>query len=142
MMKNKIAKSIVMTVLGLLVLIAGLLAVKLLDLGSHAAPYLCVGLGCGVFGQGIGELLTRWSEKGHPEIARQREIEENDERNIALRDRAQAKAYRMMIPVFGALFLSFGLMNVELRVILLLVAAYLYICGCSVYYSAKYRKEM
>lgn len=140
-MKNKV-KSTIITAIGLLVLVAGLLAVKLFDLGSQTAPYLCVGLGCGVFGQGLGELITRWSEKRHPEIARQREIEKNDERNIALRDRAQAKAYRIMIPVFGALFLAFGLMNVELRVILLLVAAYLYICGCSVFYNVKYRKEM
>ena len=141
-MRNSKAKSTTITVLGLLVLAAGLLAVKFFNLGSSAAPYLCIGLGCGVFGQGLGELITRWSEKRHPEIVRHREIEENDERNIALRDRAQAKAYRIMIPVFGALFLAFGLMNVELRVILLLVAAYLYICGCSVFYSVKYRKEM
>ena len=140
-MKNK-TKSTVLTVVGLLVLAAGLVTIKMYALGTQAAPYLCIGLGCGVFGQGLGELLTRRSEKGHPELARQREIEENDERNIALRDKAQAKAYRIMLPVFGALFFAFGLMQVELRVILLLVAAYLYICGCSVYYSVKYRKEM
>ena len=141
MKKNKV-KSTILTAVGLLVLIAGLLAVTLFDLGNQTAPYLCVGLGCGVFGQGLGELITRWSEKRNPETARKREIEENDERNIALRDRAQAKAYRIMIPVFGALFLAFGLMNVEIKVILLLVAAYLYICGCSVFYNVKYRKEM
>ena len=140
-MKNK-TKSTVLTVVGLLVLAAGLVTVKMYEFGTQAAPYLCIGLGCGVFGQGLGELLTRRSEKGHPELARQREIEENDERNIALRDKAQAKAYRIMLPVFGALFFAFGLMQVELRVILLLVAAYLYICACSVYYSVKYRKEM
>lgn len=140
-MKNK-TKSTVLTLIGLLVLAAGLVTVKMYELGTQAAPYLCIGLGCGVFGQGLGELLTRRSEKGHPELARQREIEENDERNIALRDKAQAKAYRIMLPVFGALFFAFGLMQVELRVILLLVAAYLYICACSVYYSVKYRKEM
>ena len=141
-MKNSKVKSTIITLLGLLVLAAGLLAVKFLDLGSLTAPYLCIGLGCGVFGQGLGESIARRSEKKYPEIARQRKIEENDERNIALRDRAQAKAYRIMIPVFGALFLAFALMNVELKVILLLVAAYLYICGCSVFYSVKYRKEM
>ena len=140
-MKNK-TKSTVLTVIGLLVLAAGLVTVKMYELGTQTAPYLCIGLGCGVFGQGLGELLTRRSEKGHPELARQREIEENDERNIALRDKAQAKAYRIMLPVFGALFFAFGLMQVELRMILLLVAAYLYICACSVYYSVKYRKEM
>ena len=141
-MKNNNVKSTIVTVIGLITFVAGLLAVKHFNLGNQTAPYLCIGLGCGVFGQGLGELITRRSEKRHPEIARQREIEKNDERNIALRDRAQAKAYRMMIPVFGALFLAFALMNVELRVILLLVAAYLYICGCSVYYNIRYGKEM
>lgn len=141
-MKNNNVKSTIVTVIGLIIFVAGLLAVKHFNLGNQTAPYLCIGLGCGVFGQGLGELITRRSEKRHPEIARQREIEKNDERNIALRDRAQAKAYRMMIPVFGALFLAFALMNVELRVILLLVAAYLYICGCSVYYNIRYGKEM
>lgn len=135
-------KDTLLTVAGGLLLIAGLLIMKLFDLGNHAAPYLCIGLGCGVFGQGLGDLIARRSEKNHPEQARRREIEQNDERNIAVRDRAQARAYRIMVPVFGALFLALGLMNVELRVILLLVAAYLFICGCSVYYTAKFTKEM
>ena len=73
---------------------------------------------------------------------KQIKIEENDERNIALRNRAQAKAYNIMLPVFGSLFLAFALMNVDLAVVLLLVAAYLFICGCSVYYYAKYSKQM
>ena len=47
-----------------------------------------------------------------------------------------------MFLVFGALFLVFALMETELRVVLLLLAAYIYICGCSVWYSVKYRKEM
>lgn len=140
-MKNK-GKSMALTVIGLLLLAAGLFTVKFFDLGHQTAPYLCIGLGCGVFGQGLGELITRWSEKGHPEITRRREIEQQDERNIALRDRAQAKAYRIMVPVFGALFFAFALMEVEVRLILLLVAAYLYICGCSVYFYAKNEKEM
>ena len=121
---------------------AGLLIIKRFDMGSQAALYVCVGLGCGVFGQGLGELLTRRREKENPEAARQREIEENDERNIVLRDRAQASTFRVMIPVFGTLFLALALMETELRVVLLLVAAYIYICGCSVWYSVKYRKEM
>ena len=141
-MKRNTIKSAVITAVGLLMLFSGLLIVKRFNLGSQTAPYLCIGLGCGLFGHGFGELLTHWSEKDNPEITRQREIEENDERNIALRDRSQAKAFRIMIPVFGILFFAFSLMNVELRVILLLVAAYMYICGCSVYYNVKYRKEM
>lgn len=139
---NKNMKFVLFTVLGVLLCAAGILTIKRFDPGSQSAPYVCLGLGCGVFGQGLGELLTRRREKENPEAARQREIEENDERNIALRDRAQAGAFRVMIRVFGALFLALALMEVELRVVLLLVAAYIYICGCSVWYSVKCRKEM
>ena len=139
---NKNMKSVLFTVLGALLCAAGILTVKRFDLGSQSAPYVCLGLGCGVFGQGLGEHLTRRREKKNPEAARQREIEENDERNIVLRDRAQASTFRVMILVFGALFLALALMETELRVVLLLVAAYIYICGCSVWYSVKYRKEM
>ena len=141
-MKNKRTKNIILTVVGLLLMTAGVVAVKCFDLGNIAAPYVSIGLGCGIFGQGLGELITLRSEKGHPEITRQREIEEHDERNIALRDKAQARAYRTAKMIFGSLPVAFALMNVELRVVLLLVAAYLYVCGCSIYYSAKYRKEM
>lgn len=136
------SKNIVLSVIGLILFVAGLLAMVFFDLDGRTAPYLCIGLGCGVFGQGLGDLIACRNEKRNPEVARQREIEENDERNIALRDKAQAKAYRMMIPVFGVLFLVFALMKVEFKVILLLVAAYLFICGCSIYYNIKYSKEM
>lgn len=141
MKKNKISDKM-LTAIGLVLLIAGLLIIRLCDIGNQSAPYLCVGLGCGIFGQGLGELITRRTEKGQPELAHRREIEENDERNLVLRDRAQAKAYRMMVPVFGALFFAFGLMGVSIKVVLLLVAAYLFICGCSVYYRVQFEKEM
>lgn len=139
---NKKAINIVLTVLGLLLLAGGLASMKLFDLGENVLPYLGIGLGCGLFGQGFGELIARRSEKNHPEAARQREIEENDERSIAVRDKAQSRAYRVMIPVFGALLIAFALMNVELKVVLLLAAAYLFVCGCNIYYSVKYGKEM
>ena len=139
---NKTMKFVLFAVLGVLLCAAGIFIIKRFELGSQSAPYVCLGLGCGVFGQGLGELLSRRSEKEDPEAARQREIEENDERNIVLRDRAQAGAFRVMIRVFGALFLALALMETELRVVLLLVAAYIYICGCSVWYSVKYRGEM
>ena len=44
--------------------------------------------------------------------------------------------------IFGALMLAFVLMQIELAAILLLVAAYLFIVGCSIYYRSKYEKEM
>ncbi len=126
---------------GLAILIAGLWLLKAGVADKQIAPYLCIGFGCGIFGHGVGEILGRRRGKRATETARQMAIEENDERNIAIRNRAQAKAYNVMLPVFGALFAAFGLMEVDMTVILLLVAAYLFVCGCSIYYRIKYEKD-
>lgn len=131
----------VFAILGFAVFAAGLLLVKTAG-ESNIAPYLCIGFGSGIFGHGVGEILSRRAAKKAPEAARQREIEENDERNVALRDKAQAKAYNIMLPVFGALFIAFALMGVELRVVLLLIAAYIFVCASSIYNRIKLEREM
>lgn len=132
----------ILAAMGFAMLAAGVWLLKTGQNDSGIAPYLCVGFGCGIFGQNVGELLSRHAVRKNPEIAKQLEIEKKDERNTALRNRAQAKAFNIMLPVFGALFVAFGLMGVEMRVVLLLMAAYLFVCGCSIYYRIKYEREM
>lgn len=104
-------------------------------------PYVCIGLGSGMFGGGMGELIGRRALKNSP-AAKQMEINKNDERNVAISTRAKAKAYDMMVFVFGALMLAFALMETELTVVLLLVFAYLFTIGYGVYYRFKYDREM
>ena len=36
--------------------------------------YVCIGLGAGLFGQGTGELVSRWALRNSPEIRKQLEI--------------------------------------------------------------------
>lgn len=114
--------------------------------GSQAAlmalPYVCIGVGCGAFGHGMGNIIGRKALKNNPSIQKQMEIDKNDERNVAISNRAKAKAYDFMIFVFGALMVSFALMGVELVAVLLLVFAYLLVVGFSVYYHCKYNREM
>ena len=105
-------------------------------------PFVCLGIGCGAFGHGMGDLLSRKALENDPELARSLVIEQQDERNIALANRAKGKAFDIMIYVYGALLVSFGLMGVALAPLLLLVFAYLLVVGCSVYYRVKYEKEM
>ncbi len=69
------------------------------------------------------------------------EIELKDERNIAIGQKAKAKAYDLMLFVYGALLLAFVLMRVELYILLALVAAYL-LLAFMIYYINKYQKEM
>lgn len=107
-----------------------------------ALPYVCIGLGCGIFGHGAGDILARRAVKNNPDLQKQIEIDKNDERNVIIANRAKAKAYDIMLFVFGALMVSFSLMGVELYAILLLVFAYLFIVGCSIYYQCRFDKEM
>ena len=97
-------------------------------------PFVCIGVGCGAFGHGMGGMLSRKALKGSPDLQKQLEIEQKDERNIAISN--------IMLFVYGALMLSFALMQVDLAAILLFVFCYLLVLGCSIYYRVKYEKEM
>lgn len=130
---------------GLLFLIIGFLLLKLLLAPQGiflVLPYLCLGLGCGAFGYGLGEIVKEKALKNDPKLKKQMEIEKNDERNIAIANKAKAKAYDVMLYVFAALMLAFALMGVEVAAVLLLTAAYLFVVGFSIYYLNKYQKEM
>lgn len=133
------------TFLGLCLLGVGLFLVKTFSEPQgimRALPYVLVGVGCGAFGGGMGNLINRRILKNSPDLQKQKEIEENDERNVAIANRAKAKAYDTMVYIFGALMLSFALMGVDMAAVLLLVCAYLFVIGCGVYYRCKYDREM
>ncbi|HJD21781.1 MAG TPA: hypothetical protein H9915_08210 [Candidatus Gemmiger faecigallinarum] len=138
-MRSK-ALEIVLTVLGLAAVAAG--AFWLRAAPDAVAAYLCIGIGAGALGHGAGALLQRAALKDAPDVQRRLEIENSDERNIALANRAKAKAYDAMVYIFGALMLVFALMRIDLAAILLLVAAYLAVVGVGIYYRCKYDKEM
>lgn len=133
---------------GLLLLAAGLVMFRLnraaapVPVTMLAAPGVCLGLGCGLFGRSLSELISRHAMKKDPVLKKHAEIEENDERNIAVTRRAKARAYDLMLGVFGALMLCFTLMNVALAAVLLFVGAYLLVIGLRVYWQIKYDAEM
>lgn len=68
--------------IGAALLAAGLV---LLKLDSHpqgvmlALPYVCIGLGCGAFGCGLGDLIQGRAVRKHPQLQKQMEIEQKDE---------------------------------------------------------------
>ena len=128
----------VMAALGLL-----LMALSWGQSGSNSPwPYLCIGIGAGLFGQGTGELVSRRALRDSPELRRQLEIVQKDELNIAIASRAKGKAYDMMTYAFGALIVSFAVMRVQTAAILVLVLVYLLVQGCALYWRFRYEKEM
>jgi hypothetical protein len=139
------SKNFALTVMGVVLLAIGLYFAKTVSDPQgfmKALPYVLIGFGCGAFGQGMGNIITRKAVKNDPEIEKQTEIDRKDERNIAIANRSKAKAYDIMIYVYGALMLAFLLMGTNAAVILLLVFAQLFVSGCSIYYRCKYDKEM
>lgn len=116
-------RDIIKVCLGILLAAAGFL---LLRRPSEAQgilavlPFVCIGVGCGLFGHGAGDLLSLRALKGAPEIQKQLEIEQNDERNVTLANLAKGKAFDIMLYLNGALMVSFVLMQAETAVILLL----------------------
>ena len=139
------AREYATAIMGLLLLGIGLYLVKTIADPQgfmRALPFVCVGLGCGAFGHGVSDIISRRAVAGHPDIQKRIDVEKNDERNISISNRAKAKAFDVMIYVFGALMVSFALMGVDMVAVLLLVFSYLFVEGCAIRYRCKYDKEM
>lgn len=105
-------------------------------------PYLCLGVGCGSFGSGIGALLARRALRGSPELQRQNEIAEKDERNVALGNAAKARGFDLMTYALGAMLLFSVLMDADLALTLVMVAVYLFIQFYALWWRFKLEKEM
>ena len=142
---NKKVINYFIAIMGIILLACGLILIKLIHTPQGiltTLPYICVGIGCGIFGHGIGNIINSRIMYNNPDVKKQMEIEEKDERNIAIKNSAKAKAYDMMIFVFGTLMIFLALMNVDMMVILMLVTSYLFVVGYSIYFRIKYDKEM
>lgn len=135
----------VIVTIGILLLGTGLYFVKAIRNPQGimlTLPYVCIGIGSGLFGHGMGSILSRRAMQNNPQMRKQMEIEQNDERNIAIANRAKGKAFDMMTFIFGALMISFALMGADLAAVLLLVSAYLFVHGYALYCRCRYEKEM
>lgn len=145
MKTNKIGKYAVFSIIGFLICATGLILVKSMPDAQgimRTLPYICVGIGTGVFGQNLGTVISGLALRKDPQSAKMIEIETKDERNTAIRNKAKGKAYDLMVMVFGALMLVFALMQVDMSLILAFVVAYLFVVFSGVYYLSKYQKEM
>lgn len=139
------AKNVFFSVTGILILTAGILfAVLLPDANGimQTLPFICMGIGAGVFGGNLGVVIKRRLVKFDPETAAKIEIEANDERNTAIGNKAKAKAYDIMQILLCILIVVFALVKTDMYVVLALVAAYLLVLFSMIFFLNKYSKEM
>ena len=145
MKQYKTTRYIIFAIIGFIILGTGLVLIKLFPDAEgilKTLPYICVGLGSGLLGGNLGTAVRNRFALKNPKIAKQVEIEEKDERNRSISDRAKANAYDLMIYTYSSILLAFALMGVELYVLLTLVAVYLFIVSTNAYYLIKYHKAM
>ncbi len=145
MKQYKVGRYVFLAVVGFIIFAVGLALTKLLsntDGILKILPYIFVGVGSGIFGGNLGTALRNKAMLKNPQAARQMEIEQKDERNQAISNKAKAKVYDLMIFVYAAILLAFALMQVDIYIILTLVAVYLFFIFANVYYLTKYYKEM
>lgn len=141
----KKGKDYFVTALGLLLAVTGLFLVKAIAEPQgimKAFPYICIGLGCGAFGNGLGGIISRKAGEKDPALAKQIEVDTKDERNVMIGNMAKAKAYDMMLYVFAALLIAFALMGASYTIIIPFVIAYLFVQGYGVYQRIKIEKEL
>lgn len=101
-----------------------------------------IGVGAGLFGMGIANLLMRRIERNNPELEKIKKIEENDERNTMIRQRAKAKAgdiTQWLIMVIAYITI---LISAPIWVTLAVVAVFLAYYILMLYFMGRYQKEM
>lgn len=70
MKKNSVL--VITTILGTVLLAIGFILIKNIDISQGimiTLPYICIGVGCGMFGHGIGRIINNKTMKNYPDVA-------------------------------------------------------------------------
>ncbi len=109
---------------------------------SDSMGGMLTGMGSGLFALGISRLLLLRQQAKHPEQYRQNEIAANDERNVAIRRRAQAISGEVLQwGIMAAAWFSIGL-DAPLWVTLLATGLFLAKSLLELYLIIRYEREM
>lgn len=131
---------------GILQLITGIFLILLSFLLNAEIPKpICgvlIGIGCGLSGLGIIRLITNHFERKNPAIRRAKEIENNDERNIIIRNRAKAKAGDITQWLIIAIAYVTILISAPIWVTLFVVFVYIFYNVTGILLINKYQNEM
>ena len=146
MKKNKnVIKEWFLTFVGIGLVVVGFLLHKYslsTDKMIVTIPYIFIGVGCGIFGHFMDNLIKYFSTKNHKELERQIQIDKNDERNILIAEKSKAKAYDLMIYLFASMLIIFSLMGVDKLAIIMIVAIYRSIQIYALYWRSKFENKM
>lgn len=107
-----------------------------------AVSGVCIGIGAGLFGKNIANLFMLRYEEKNPKAAKAKEIEEKDERNFLIRNRAKAKAADITQYFIILLIYITILIRAPLWATFAVIGVYLSYPILSLYLISKFSKEM
>lgn len=101
-----------------------------------------IGIGAGLVGLSTSYLIMKYMEHKNPELERQTRIDQNDERNTLIRNRAKAKAGDITQWFVMALCYITILISSPVWLSLTVAGVFLFYNVLSMYLTIKYQKEM
>ncbi|AIQ28982.1 MULTISPECIES: hypothetical protein [Paenibacillus] len=128
-----------------LLLLGGILAAAGLLTMNESTERLAglgLGIGSGLFSMSAAQLIIQCYYAKHPKLRKQAVIELRDERHTAIRMKAKAKAFDVMIVVMIALPFLFIFGGTALWVVLSTIGLYVFGCFLQLFYIRKYSKQM
>ncbi len=129
--------------MGILIFAVGLILNFLIPESSGAlrsVPFLLTGFGAGIIGVGVVNLIRKKMLDNNPEKAKQYEIEEKDERNIRLREKAGYATWYTSLFMLAILSLTFIVLDYKIPCFIALGALMIHIVSLFVYIHIYNRK--
>ncbi|AKG37118.1 hypothetical protein [Paenibacillus durus] len=139
MKKGSAVRNAIVLATGILLLGAGLLGVG--DMARNVSG-LCIGIGSGLIGMSIANLIMIRYYAKRPAIKRQQEIEAGDERSVSINNLSKAKAFDITVKIMMLIPFLLILADSPLWITLAVVAFYLFSYSIRYYYLVKYSKVM
>lgn len=141
MKKNKAWPSLLLAVAGAVSLCIG--GFVLTNEDVKAISGWCIGFGAAALGLGIGEIIELLivSRTKSEDFTRRKKIEENDERNIRLREKVGAKINQVIVYALSVILLAFGFMG-DITAVIIVTSVLLLELVLAVTLSVYYSKRM
>ena len=130
--------------MGIIVFVVGILLKFLFpasDGALHTLPFVLNGFGAGIVGVGVVTVLRKKVIDNDPQKAKQYEINEKDERNIRIREKAGYATWYTTLFVLSAVSLIFVVLEYNVACFISLGALFIHIISLFVYIR-KYDKKI
>jgi len=132
-------------IVGIVLITAGILLAIFYTVpqqAMQALPFTLIAIGFIGFVGGVCGFLTVHGTKKDPNMAKQIEIHENDERNIMIENKANLATDAIISPLLFAFLIFLAVMDVQLLVIYVFAGIVLFRWFLAIYLLQRYNKKL